>query len=212
MKRPLEPKEAPVISKEQGMPPAITLEQKETPYNSKEQKEAPAISKEQKEAPAISNKPKEAAAISKEQEKAPAISQEQKEAPSIFKEQKEPSSISDSLQQKEAPAISKEQKELPEPLRIPCTFCPSLHYCHSDHFLHMRQHVPASMLQVAGVQQGQGWCPHCPGTACTCTDILNVHFSLLFTTLGTVSPISSGFPELAPDPEHLDFHRIGPLG
>ena len=94
---------------------------------------------------------------------------DQKEAPAIALEQKEVSIIA--LVQKEAPAISKEQKEAPtkehkeapEPLRIPCSFCPSLQYCHSDHFLHMRHHVPASMLQAAGVQEGQGWCPHCPG-------------------------------------------------
>ena len=140
-----------------GTPSAITLEQKEVPAIAKEQKEAPVISKEQKED----------TAIYKEQEEAPAISQEQKEAPVISKEQKEPTAISNSLQQNEPTAISKEQKEFPKPLRIPCTFCPSVHHCHSDHFLHMRQHVPASMLQVAGVQQGQGWCPHCPGTACT---------------------------------------------
>ena len=46
---------------------------------------------------------------------------------------------------------------------IQCSLCKEIFPSHSDHFQHMRDHVPASMLAVAGLGPDQGWCPHCPG-------------------------------------------------
>jgi len=58
----------------------------------------------------------------------------------------------------------KDDHEVGAPLKQwSCGFCPILSSSPKELFTHMVTHVPPEVLDSAGVQPDQGWCPFCPG-------------------------------------------------